>query len=212
MGFNLGLLAGVLYAKQMGAEPNRRLKKHYEKCRNRNHKKNALRMYGWRLGHLILVLALVYLQYLLYSAVQTQLQPQPTSLVGEEAFRNNSVLISEESHHLHLRASSQHNQISMSRSYSNGTPSSIVLLQTLLALFNLWLLSEAQFRVATVDRGGLTVSHFQLLNNHHSYHRLDNIRKVEIIRKGVSRFSQQTQQYALRLTIHDNRTSHVELS
>lgn len=61
MGFNLGLLAGVFYARQMGAQPNNRFKKHYEKCRNSNHQKNVVRMYGWRLGHLFIAALLLYL-------------------------------------------------------------------------------------------------------------------------------------------------------
>lgn len=165
MGFNIGLIAGVFYAKQMGAQPNSRLKKHYEKCRNRNHKKSAISMYSWRLGHLIFMAALIYLQYLLYEIASHPTNRQADTAATQSSFQNSSVLAGT-AHSLHLRVTPL--------VPSGSTPTtpqgksilgSIGLLQLLIGSLALWMLSEAQFRIIVIDRKKIIVRHYQLFQN-----------------------------------------------
>lgn len=67
-----GLMAGVMYARQMSGVPNNRLKKYYEKCRNRNHKLTCLTFYDWQLSHLPFLAAFVFLQFLIITVALEQ--------------------------------------------------------------------------------------------------------------------------------------------
>jgi hypothetical protein len=69
MGFSMGVIAGVMYAKRLGGTPHIRLKKHYEKCRISYPNKQSIRFYTFRLGHLVLVALLLYLQYIIYTVI-----------------------------------------------------------------------------------------------------------------------------------------------
>ena len=66
--------------------------------------------------------------------------------------------------------------------------------------------------MVAIDRNGITVRHYQLFNSRRSYHRIGHIRKVELVRKGVSRFSEQTQQFVLRVVMDDSRNSELDLT
>jgi hypothetical protein len=83
MGFSMGVIAGVMYAKRLGSVPHIRLKKYYEKCRTSYPNKQSICFYTFRLGHLVLAALLLYLQYFIYTVIRSH---------------NESVLITYENH------------------------------------------------------------------------------------------------------------------